>query len=294
MAASSSTSIVPSDHFSQLMKPPKEDAINNLSDEILMKVLGFLPWKSCCNASKVCRRWNSIAIDVMPLAIYMKTFYPKLDVRVIDETFWNQYDDTPGLPKMSEKILLLDEKRKICERISAEMEKVSCKIEGCAGATLLTMPPISLKTLRTIGKAINNGDNPIGLIGGLIDRFFGDECSKEPERLLIANNILEGSRNKTAEEQFALVEETGWEVPCIRHIAALALATFASSRVITYPRQLNINSIKTFARSLESKEEPDVGVIHPSIGGFGRRGFSFGMDSLNSDTIGIAFALRNF
>lgn len=284
MAASSTSGIVLT-----LEQPQSEDANNQLSNTLLWKIFRILPTKALGFAAKVCPIWETVAADVMSLADYMQTFYPELNVRVIDETFWNRFNIS-GLPKMSETHLSLVDKYNLCERIKAEMEKVSGMIEGNAGATLFTMPPISLRTLRLIAKDLNDGVDPFRLVSEYSLERFGDIRSEQAERMLIANNILDGSRGQLARDYSPLVEQIGWEVPGVRHVAALAVAVFVSSG-----KQVRLfgDSPETYVRTIESYKDHGWGWVRPCVGGFSSDGLFVHYNDYESEKVGTTFALKN-
>lgn len=295
MTASSISSVVSSDPFSRLEIPPTDDVINALPNEIFLEIFQLLPRSSLVHVENVCRKWKELVGDqLLPLTVYMNTFYPKLNVRVIDETFWNRFD-IPGLPKIPVKILSLYDKEVLCRRIEEEMKKISGKIKGDAGATLLTMPPISLKTLMKIAKNWNSEmNNPKGSSSALF--LFGKFYSEKPERMLIANSILKRSQCASVITHIKSVEDIGWKVPCIRHIAALAFATFVMTAERGDPVRLFGDSPKIFARCSDFVSMSDRLAFSVAFGKFSSNGFSVIMSPNNmcDKSTGVALALRSF
>ena len=184
-------------------------------------ICGFLPPEDLANTSWVSKEWRVLGGGNPELwaAFDLKEIFRQrgYTLNVIDKKVWFDWTgldiDESSFPDKRDIILVL-------KQMFASLE-----IEGDAGITLLTLPPVTLREL------LEKFSDRIGyVILSILDQH-GDVSMTETRLVAITNNILKGSRGLSAAVKEALVLEKGCEMVGVTAAVALAILTEKMSSV---------------------------------------------------------------
>ena len=251
-------------------------------------ICGFLPPEDLANTSLVSKEWGLLG-GANPELWSSPTLWDKFDLKgffharglplnVIDKKVWFDWTgleiDESSFPDKRGVILGLKE-------MFASLE-----IEGDAGITLLTLPPVTLRELRE--KFLDR----IRYIYPPVLAQYGDIAETKTHLIAITNNILKGSRGLSSSVQEVLVLGKGYEMIGVTAALALAILTEKSSSVAP-PLRLFRNDPWTYTRCAELVEGHRV-----VVGGFAPSGLivsniSFDYEDFDDALNGVG-GLRKF
>lgn len=218
----------------------------------IMEIL-FNHCMSLCNWNTITKgKWNTLTLRNWDTLTVLPCVNKHWDQCATN--FWKAYDRkdicTPELTIIDAKaegVECDDEPKTKTHEILKRVKKLASQVEGDAGVTLLTITKGStLEQLKEIAKKTGITfyfSSP---------RFSSDEILKKLEKVpvektykvLIANNVFIGSRNKYAELQDVLVNGNGCEMPTDVEYAALCVFTNKIFKKCLYAM-----SAKTMGRS---------------------------------------------
>jgi hypothetical protein len=203
-----------------------QDVIMRLPVELILSIFSYLSIKGLAISSLVSKKWRHMVSDPSICDIrYLTEIYPSF--KVIDASDWAQHVN------FREHELSTEDEPHIANRawfISLLKQFSSLPIERKAGITLLTIPKgLNLNKLEEIGRGLTH----FGL-SRLIKEAIGEIQVKKTYRILITNNVLEESRNKSITEQKALANGLGCTRPKVLEAVALLVMTYLVSKKRLY------------------------------------------------------------
>ena len=246
-------------------------------------ICGFLPPEDLANTSLVSKEWRVLG-GANPELWRSPTLWDRFDLKdffharglplnVIDKKVWFDWTgldiDESSFPDKRGVILGLKE-------MFASLE-----IEGDAGITLLTLPPVTLRELQE--KFL---DRIRYMYSRILDQH-GDVAMTETRLVAITNNILKGSRGLSSSVQEVLVLGKGYQMIGVTAAVALAILTEKSSSVVPPTRLFGVDPY-TYTRCAELVDGYRV-----VVGGFARSGLCVGDHDFGIDDDGVG-CLRKF
>jgi hypothetical protein len=207
-----------------------EDRLSQLPEETIQHIFGYLNQRELGSNSLVSRRWDRLSSD--PTLLNALDLTKTSSLSIIDASNWKKgfgdlsqhgvsVEDEPPIDN-STCIPLL----KQFSSLPLENKEGESREKG-AGITLLTIPK-GLTCNKLVKMAEEVKFNSIWK-GGVL-KEIGDIEVDKTYRILITNNILEGSRRCDFEYQKDLVEKTfKCEMPSALAALALIVTTFIDS-----------------------------------------------------------------
>lgn len=190
--------------------------IEDLPNELLLRILRSLSLADLGKAACVCKAWNELSSD-SSLWQNLGKFFPYL--HVFDEKSWKACDSLSQL-RIDPTIKTKRDNRAIAQ-ILKNLFKLP-EINGREGLTLLTIPKgLSLNKLKTFFPSLD--------VSPSIMEEFGNISVGESYEVIITNEILNRSRTLTAQEHYELVGKIGCAIPSLLEAATLTVVTYLSS-----------------------------------------------------------------
>lgn len=228
-----------------------KDYINNLPPEILLRVFGYLDFKSLTTAARVCKEWLIWANDAMEQKA------PSFFSSIFDGKVWNMY-----LPLEQFKLSVAEEKRPCNRELFQAAKKLisSREINRNAGITLLTIPQnLSLRKLEKIIANLKMGNQPsFAYIRDAIKKYYWDRTTDKTYVVAITNDIFRDSANLTFDKQKALIKEMAIDLPELLPMCVLAFLTYITMMENGLPKRL-LEQASTRTAELEGGLIPFVG-----------------------------------
>ena len=251
-----------------------ESCAASLSDVWISRIFGFLSPEELTYASCVSKQWREFVDS--PVLWDLQTIFRQRGhtLNVIDKKVWAA---CTGL-EVDES--LFPSKRTIF--LVVKQMFASLEIEGDAGLTLLTLPPVTLRELQTrLSDRIRYMYTPVLA-------QHGDVPMTKTRLVAITNNILKRSWGLSASVQEALVLGKGYEMIGVTAVVALAILTEKSSSEVAPTRLFGIGPW-TYTRCAELVD--DYRVV---VGGFIPSGLHIPIPGLVNDAnLGVG-CLREF
>ena len=214
-----------------------------IPDECAFSIFGFLPPEDLARSSCVSRQWKRLADNPVLWKLFdlQAIFREKGCVlNIIDRKVWATHVDLDAAG------LHVDDISFSSRAIFPVLMQMfaSLEIEGNAGITLLTLPPVTLRKLQTVFPTSFEDLDPL-----LLERH-GDIAMTETRLVAMTNNILKRSRGLSFVAHKELVQGKGCEMPGITAVVALAILTEKQSSAVP-PVRLFRDSSWTYTRCAE-------------------------------------------
>lgn len=242
------------------MSVKQSTPIDQLPQEVLYQIFGFLPAKDLGRATGVCNNWHVLAsdanlwssLDEGPLKVILKKVFPSIKINVIDGAVWETCVDLKAWG------LSVDDAKPLHHRtLIPELKKrlPSLQVDGDAGVTVLTLPNgLTLHILENLARSPKKGNATcFRAIWNSVSEKFGDQSVTETYHLVITNSILKTSSELSLSAQQRLVSQFGGEMPGVLPIAALAILTFISSTESPPTRLYSLDQCETYGRFYERR-----------------------------------------
>ena len=242
----------------------------------IFSIFGFLPPEDLARVARVSREWKHLADN--PVLWDLQAIFRSRGhvLNIIDKKVWAECLDLDAARVHVEDSLL---PRRTVFKVVRQMFD-SLEIEGDLGITLLTLPLVTLRNLRTFFPAAFRFIHP------LILGKHGDTVMNETGLVAITNGILKGSRGLSSAAHKALV--LGKECEMVELTAVVALAILTERRFsLTPPIRLFSGVPWTFTRGVEK-----VGDCHVVVGDFTLSGLHITSNGSESESIGVACLRR--
>ena len=279
----SQSELPPSDFVSKIEEISDTDSsLRQLPEEIVLGVLGFLSPIELAKCGEVNRRWKRLSSDAtLWNALDLRKISPLL--KVFDGSDWDNLVDLSAYGLSIKDVAPLD-KRKAIPVLKKFIS--SLFIEGNAGVTLLTIPKglTFKKLIKLVGSPKVGNITPFRYIWDPILNEIGDTPVDKTYRIVIMNNVLEGSRNLFINDQKALVNQARCEMPKLLEVAVLLVVTF----MVSGERLYNDNP---WTYTCCSEQVAGRQVV---VGGFASSGGYVHISGFANDIYGIGGVLRKF
>jgi hypothetical protein len=273
-----------------------EDGLCQLPEEIIQHIFGYLNRRELGLNSLVSRRWHRLSSDPNLLNAAFTITFPSLSI--LDASRWAKCfgelsrhglsvaDEPPINPRTS--IPILEQFSSLPIKKLTEENEEGERIEKDAGITLLTIPK-GLTFNKLVKMAQENDKVKFNPLRKSVRKFdIGDVEVDKTSRLLITNNVLEGSRDLSFEEQGKLEESFKCERPDALAALALVVTTFINSGKRLYIddvvfTQTDVNFVDTDGTVLPWVQPgPYMAVVG-----------NFGSDGLNVDSKYVGYSDRH-
>jgi len=260
------------------------DFLSQQSEEIILKIFGYLSVIELAKCGEVSRKWRRLACDAtLWNAFDLRTISPSL--KVFDELDWVTHVDLSSFGLDVTDAPPLDKRQAIpfLKRCLS-----SLPIEGNAGVTLLTIPKgLTFNTLVKLAGSPKVGNAAkFGYIWDRISSEIGDIPVDRTYRIVITNNVFKKSRHLSVSDQKALMSKIGCEKSKVLEATVLLVVTFMVSG-----ERLYSDNPWTYTRCSEQ-----IAGYQLVVGGFSPNGVyidSYGFDIV-SVSIGVGGVLRKF
>jgi hypothetical protein len=243
MESLSSTSIMSGNHSStpsveRSETIASEDCLSQLPEETIQRIFGYLSRRELGLNSQVSRRWYRLSSDPYLLNAALTITFPSLSI--IDASRWakcfgdlSRYgvsvEDEPPIDNSTSIPILKQFSSLPIEKKLRETNEEGERIKEDAGFTLLTIPK-GLTFNKLVNMAEEGDKFKFKCIWAEISKEIGNIEVDKTYRILITNNILEGSGGLFLEEQKAFVKKTfKCEMPNVLAALALIVTTFIDS-----------------------------------------------------------------
>lgn len=222
-----------------------EDSISQLPLDIIFEILSYLNPVELAKCGEVSRRWKRISSD--------PTLWKRFDLTKIFPLFsiLDASDLTKCFGALSLRGLSTDDEPLIDNRTFIPILKKfsSLPVEGTSGVILLTIPK-GLKFNQLVDMAREEDKVKFRHVNHSFSQEIGDTEVPKTYRVLITNNVLEGSRKLSVENQKILVKSLGCEMPKVLEASFLLVVTYMRSGQRIYN-----DKPWTFTRCLEELSE---------------------------------------
>ncbi len=236
-----------------------------LSPELILNIFSYLPPKDLARAGRVSKDWKEFTSDpLLWKAFDVKKLFPNLSI--FDEKAWPIYFN------LTEFGLSVEDTPKADYRFDIPVLYTLFKSNRIrpSGLTILTIPEgLSLCKLEKMASSLQFG-NPtkIDFIAPIIRNLYGDITVKRTYRVILTNDILEGTLGfeEMDAKKKIVEEEVKCELPGFLAVATLCIVSYISS-----PKQTptSLYGKKTYT---DCSEQIDNDVV--AVGGFGQAGLA--------------------
>ena len=200
----------------------------------------------------------------------LKNLFPRL--QVLDEKVWETHIDMTTYELDAAGDFPQDK-----QMIKTLKNFASLQTEGESGITLLTLPKgLTFNKLVKLAQSPKQGNAAkFDYIFDRISEDLGDISVDKTYRVVITNNVLQGSRNRSIADQQDLVDILGCKMPEMLTVATLVILTHISSPAVPSLIRLYNDNPMTFTRCSELIAGRNLVVVGLAPAGFCINSFYF-------------------
>ena len=236
--------------------------------DLIRHIFGFLSHAGLGMVSRVCKEWKNITSDnFLWSTLNLKNLFPKL--QVLDGKVWEAHVDmkTYGLDASGD----FPQDKQLIKTLK---NFSSLQVESESGITLLTLPRgLTFNKLQEFARSSKESNaTQFGYIASGISEEFGDIAIGQTCRVVITNNVLQGSRHLSVAAQQDLLDILGCKLPEMLTVATVVILTYKCSRGDPEPIRLYNDNPLTYTRCLEQISGRNLVSRNLVIGGFNRDG----------------------
>ena len=194
------------------------DIVGQLPEEVTLNIFSRLPADALAAVNEVGWYWNQLTKKEALLNQFdMKTLFKR--VSFIDEAFWKAHLD-PAKYKLSFNGCCTDQS-KIIPKLQKCLSWPIEKIKGIRpGVTQIDVPQgLSIKKLQKLAPRL------LVHISDYVIEKYGDIEVDKAYTIIITDNVMEETRQKTQEQQVKIINEYGGERPKAIEIITLLVLT---------------------------------------------------------------------